>query len=54
MSPTTSTTEIKVRNALLQSFDLSKHVAPKYTIAGMPISSTKQLRGRTLDQEAQA
>ena len=40
-SPAVSAAERKVRNSILQSFDLSKHVAPKYTITGVLISSTK-------------
>ena len=37
------------REDKLASYDLSKHVAPKYNILGHLISSTKQLNGRTLD-----
>ena len=32
------------------AYDTSKHVAPKYNILGHLISSTKQLRGRTMQK----
>lgn len=34
------------------TIDVAKHVAPKYTITGTLVSSTKQLKGRQLDLDA--
>ena len=44
------TVEAKYPAAPAPLIDVSKHVAPKYTIEGYPISQTKQLTGRRLDE----
>ena len=39
------------KNDQVVSYDVSKHVVPKYNILGHLVSSTKQLKGRRLDSE---